>query len=106
MSIASQAAGRLGLVAWSEALDLAETRMQEAVIGLREIGATVKGVIGDPNPMQAIADELLLSHYQEIILSTLPAGGSRWLKQDLPHRVQRKFGLGVTHIVADQQPVP
>src|SRR5437764_14600923 len=41
-----------------EALDLAETRMQEAVIGLREIGATVKGVIGDPNPMQAIDDDL------------------------------------------------
>jgi hypothetical protein len=34
-----------------------------------------------------------------VILSTLPPGPSRWLGMDLPHRVERRFGVPVTHVV-------
>ena len=36
----------------------------------------------------------------EIILVTFPPGISRWLGQDLPHRLQKRFDLPVTHLVA------
>ena len=84
-----------------EARTVAEDRMNQAVAQLRGIGAEVEGVVGDPQPLSAIGDVLLEQPHDEIILSTLPLGVSRWLKQDLPHRVERQFRLPVTHIVGE-----
>lgn len=93
-------------VVWTEgeAHALAERRMTEAMAGLRQIGAEVEGVVGDPRPVEAIADLLLTQGFDEIVLSTFPSGASRWLKQDLPHRVERRFGLPVTHVIGEQAP--
>jgi hypothetical protein len=79
----------------------AEERMREALTGLRELGADVDGVVGDTRPIHAITDALVEQPHDEIILSTFPVGISRWLKQDLPHRVERTFRLPVTHVVAE-----
>ena len=84
-----------------EARSLAEQRMNEALAGLRETGAEVEGIVGDPQPLSAIGDVLLEQPHDEIVLSTFPLGVSRWLKQDLPHRVERQFRLPVTHIVGE-----
>ena len=88
---------------WTEGQmrSLAEERMREAVDGLRASGADVTGVVGDPRPIHAITDALVEQPHDEIILSTFPVGISRWLKQDLPHRVERTFRLPVTHVVAE-----
>jgi hypothetical protein len=40
------------------------------------------------------------------VVSTLPLGVSRWLKQDLPHRAERQFRLPVTHIEAEPAAKP
>lgn len=80
----------------------ADGRMREALAGLREVGAEVEGVVGDHRPIHAIADALAEHTHDEIIVSTLPVGISRWLKQDLPHRVERVFRLPTTHVVAEQ----
>jgi GABA permease len=84
-----------------EARALAEDRLSEALAGFGELGADVEGLVGDPRPLSAIGDALLEWTYDEIVLSTLPPGASRWLKQDLPHRIERQFGLPVTHIAAE-----
>lgn len=90
-------------VVWTEgqAHAAAEERMREAVQGLREVGAEVEGVVGDHRPIHAITDVLVENPHDEIIVSTLPVGVSRWLKQDLPHRVERVFKLPTTHVVAE-----
>ncbi len=80
--------------------DQARKRLEYGLEQLRQLGADVRGDVGDPNPMKAIEDALTRDQYDEIILSTLPSGISRWLSQDLPHRVQRKFHLPVSVVTA------
>ena len=70
--------------------------------GSAELGAEVEGEVGDGNPMLAIGDALR-DHgpFDEIVISTLPKGLSKWLKVDLPHRAEASFGLRVTHVVEE-----
>ena len=89
-----------------EARALAEERLADALAGLRGIGADIDGMVGDPRPLSAVGDAVLEHSYDEIVVSTLPPGASRWLKQDLPHRVERQFRLPVTHIVAEPATKP
>lgn len=81
----------------------ARRRMVGALTELRRNGIDVAGVLGDFSPIDAIRDEIERHPYDEIIISTLSARISRWLKQDLPTRAAREFGIPVTHIVADAE---
>ncbi|HZA60366.1 MAG TPA: hypothetical protein VE754_01625 [Actinomycetota bacterium] len=87
-----------------EALAVAEKRLHQALTAFKDLGAEATGEVGDPNPFDAVCDALLDDAFDEVILSTLPVGASRWLKQDLPHRVERRYDIPVTHIVADAEP--
>ncbi len=93
-------------VTWTEgdARSLAKRRLAEAMERMKSVGAEVDGVIGDASPLQAIDDVLLEQPHDEIILSTLPVGISRWLKMDLPHRVEQRFALPVTTLISQRQP--
>jgi hypothetical protein len=62
-------------------------------------GAEVTGEIGDAEPLAAIQDAINLGNYDEVIISTLPLGVSRWLKLDLISKA-RALGLPVTHVLA------
>ena len=62
---------------------------------IRAAGGDADGDLGDPDPLKAIELEVRTQRFDEIILSTPPAGLSKWLHRDLPHRVERKFGLPV-----------
>jgi len=57
--------------------------------------------IGDTDPVQAIDDELRANPgYAGVVISTLPAEKSRWLRMDLPHKVAAAHSLPVHHVVA------
>jgi hypothetical protein len=62
----------------------------------------VTGEMGDSEPLMAIQDAINLGHYDEIIISTLPLGVSRWLKLDLVSKA-RALGLPVTHVLAQSE---
>jgi hypothetical protein len=74
-------------------LEIALPKLSEAA------DAEVTGSIGDPEPLMAIHDAVNLGGYDEIIVSTLPLGISRWLKLDLISKT-RGLGLPVTHVEA------
>lgn len=79
----------------------AAIRLDEGLERFRAIGADVVGEVGDPRPLDAIRDAIRVNGpFDEIVLSTLPPGLSRWLHQDLPHRVHRTFELPVSTVVA------
>jgi hypothetical protein len=81
----------------------AEQHMENAVERMRSEGLQVTaGKVGDPDPVAAVQDEVNFTKYDEIVVSTLPGGISKWLKLDLPHRVERVTGLPVTHVTASE----
>ena len=82
------------------ATQIAESRLHQALHQLRAEGVQAQGELGDPDPLTAIGDALHDEQFDEIIISTLPSGISRWLGMDLPKRAQRKFNLPVTTVTA------
>jgi hypothetical protein len=82
------------------ATPLAQARLRQAIDQLRAEGIQAHGELGDPDPLNAIADALAGQHFDEIIISTLPTGISRWLGMDLPHRAEQKFRVPVTTITS------
>jgi hypothetical protein len=81
----------------------AEVVLQAALPKLSEAaGAEVSGSVGDPEPLMAIHDAVNLGSYDEIIISTLPLGISRWVKLDLVSKA-KALGLPVTHVTAKER---
>ena len=78
----------------------------EAAERLRAEGIkVVASMVGDSAPITAIGDELRSSpgRYDGIILSTFPTGVSHWLRQDLPHQVERRFHIPVFHVISEPE---
>ncbi|MBV8431348.1 MAG: hypothetical protein JO244_09315 [Solirubrobacterales bacterium] len=80
--------------------EAAERALAEALPKLSQAaGSEVTGQVGDAEPLAAVEDAVNLGDYDEIIISTLPLGVSRWLRLDLISKV-RALGLPVTHVLA------
>jgi hypothetical protein len=76
-------------------------RLRAARRLLQARGIEVSCVTGDPDPMTAFEREWQRNRYDEVIVSTLPAHLSKWLRIDLPHRVGHAVpGVPVTHVIA------
>ena len=58
-------------------------------------GAPIAALIGSHDPLAAVEDALNLQGFDEVIVATLPRRLSRWLRMDLPRRVER-LGVPVT----------
>jgi hypothetical protein len=87
--------------------DQAEANMKAATKRLHEAGLEVQAKVGDQDPVSAVTDEINLDgSYSEVIVSTLPKNLSRWLKVDLPRRVERATDLPVRHVVASEANAP
>jgi hypothetical protein len=91
------------LAVWTEgeAVAIARRNLEQALETFRKLGAEATGEVGDEVPLGAIGDVLREQEFDEIILSTLPLGVSKWLGQDLVSRVERSFAIPVTHVTGD-----
>ncbi len=89
-----------------EARAVAQARLDEALDRLRAIGATVTGEIGHRDPVEATEDALRGREIEEVLLSTLPPGISRWLGQDVPTRLKGSILLPVTVVTTQRQSAP
>lgn len=78
----------------------AKRQMSAAVERLVAAGLEAEGRVGDPDPIVAVHEVWDPGEFDEVIVSTLPTGASRWLALDLPRRVGRITGAPVTHVVA------
>lgn len=78
--------------------------VQEMEAHMRQTGLDVRALAGDPDPLRAVLEVYSPRDFDEIIVSTLPAWGSRWMRSGLPQRIERQTGALVRHVEAREMP--
>ena len=100
--VVPQSRPRHGNVIYDEAVrDSAQVRVDLALAFMRDEGIEGTGEVGDADPFNAATDAIGAHGIDEIIISTLPAVTSGWLRRDLPERLREETGLPVEHVVVD-----
>ncbi len=91
-----------GNVIYDEAVrDSAQVRVDLALAFMREEGLEGTGEVGDTDPLNAAKDAIAEHGITEILVSTLPATSSGWLRRDLIQALEAETGLPVRHVVVD-----
>ena len=83
----------------------ARARLAQVVDVLRSEGLLAAGMIGDPDPYTATMNALEFFRVDDIVISTLPATRSGWLRADLIERVAKATSARVEHVVAEREGV-
>jgi len=87
-----------GRLSWDEGESraTATARLDEMLDRLKEMGVEADGEVGDRDPVNAVRDALRRHEADEVIVSTLPRGLSRWLGEDVPSRLRAACPVPVT----------
>jgi hypothetical protein len=88
-----------------EARVVAQDRLTAAIGRLADLDARVTGEIGHRDPIEATEDALRGRQVDEVILSTLPPGISRWLGQDVPSRLKGSITVPVSVVTTQRASV-
>lgn len=65
---------------------------------LRDAGLDVEGRAGDRDPLAAVLEVWSPTEFDEIVISTLPATSSRWMRADVPRLIEQRTGAVVRHL--------
>ena len=79
----------------------ARERLNRVLGTMRGEGLLVAGMIGDPDPYTAAMNALHRFRVSDVIISTLPAEKSGWLRAQLPERIADAARISVDHVVVD-----
>lgn len=78
----------------------ARARLNQVLDRMRTAGMLTAGIIGDPDPYTATMNALDLFRVDDVVISTLPATRSGWLRADLIERVRNASNKPVDHVEA------
>ena len=78
----------------------ARARLTQLIDRARAAGLICAGMIGDPDPYTAVMNAVQFFRVDDIVISTLPATRSGWMRADLIERVRRATNKPVEHVEA------
>jgi GNAT superfamily N-acetyltransferase len=78
----------------------ARARLTQVIDRARAAGLICAGMIGDPDPYTAVMNAVQFFRVDDIVISTLPATRSGWMRADLIERVRRASNKPVEHVEA------
>ena len=85
----------------------ARERLDTALEGMRAAELeNVSGALGDPDPVVAVMEAWDPMKFDEILVSTLPTGSSRWLEANLPRRLEKLTSVPVRHVISTPKVEP
>src|SRR4051812_5093557 len=84
----------------------AEARLLRCLTRLRQHGVQAEGIVGDADPLQAVADTLPAFRADELVIATGSEPGARRLHRAVVERARMRFDLPVVHVAADAQHLP
>jgi hypothetical protein len=100
--VVPQSRPRHGNIIYDEVVrDSAQVRVDLMLEALSDLGIEGAGEVGDADPFNAAMDVVRAQKIDEILVSTLPATSSGWLRRDLIERLQEATRLPVDHVVVD-----
>jgi hypothetical protein len=88
----------------TESRRVAQERLDDVLERLRRMDAEADGEVGDRDPVMAVRDALRGREVDEVIVSTLPKGMSRWLGEDVPSRLRDAVPVVVTVVTQEAEP--
>jgi hypothetical protein len=81
-------------------------RLDTFLFRLSTLGVQASGEIGDRDPVAAVRDAIRGRDIDEIVLSTLPPGISRWLGQDVPSRIRGAVPVSLDVVYEAEKAAP
>lgn len=85
----------------SAARERAQGRLDRMLDALSAAGFRATGRLGDEDPLLALADATRETSPDAVVISTHPAGRSRWLQTELIANARRQIDVPVHHIIID-----
>lgn len=79
----------------------ARERLDKLIERLHGAEIIASGMIGDPDPFTATMNALQFFRVDDVVISTLPAARSGWMRADLVERVRRYAACEVEHVVSN-----
>jgi hypothetical protein len=76
----------------------AHGRLDAALAALREADIPAEGMFGAPDPVVAVQEAWDPARFDEVLVSTLAAPLSQWMRIDIPHRIARLIDCPVRHL--------
>jgi GABA permease len=83
---------------------VAADRLDAGLTWLRSLDAEATGEVGVTDVVTAVRAVVTHTTFDEIVVSTLPTRLSRWLRQDIAHRLGRHVTLPIAVVTAQSWP--
>lgn len=97
--------GAITVVDLPDQRELANERLATGLAWIGQLGGTATGEVETGDVVAAVSALVEAGDVDEVVVSTLPSRISRWLKQDLPHRVCKAVSVPVSVVTASgEQP--
>jgi hypothetical protein len=84
-----------------------EEQLERGLDRMADVGIEAQGQVVRGDPVDAVHEVWNAAAFDEIVVSTLPTGVSKWLRIDVPHRLEKLTGARVHHVeTAPPRPEP
>ena len=83
---------------------LADERLVTGLDWLHRLGADATGEVGAIDTLGAVLAVVERGDVDEIVVSTLPSRISKWLRQDLPHKIEKSVSIPLVVVETSTAP--